>query len=94
LSLEEAKFILIHPQVFDVIGEVGGLCFAVNQDDPLQEIGWIWPKHFAGLAPEHGVQFSPVHAIDRGGLLARFGKLTSLNKIDEEQDDLLDENML
>lgn len=36
-------------EVFDVIGEKGELWLARNQDDPQQQIGWIWHKHFAKL---------------------------------------------
>ena len=38
-------------QIFDVIEDAAGLWLAINQDDPSQEPGWIWPKHFAKLAP-------------------------------------------
>ena len=34
-------------EIFDVIGERGELWLAKNQDDPHQQIGWIWNKHFA-----------------------------------------------
>ena len=36
-------------EIFDVIGERGELWLAKNQDDPHQQIGWIWNKHFARL---------------------------------------------
>jgi hypothetical protein len=36
-------------EIFDVIGERGELWLAKNQDDPHQQIGWIWNKHFAKL---------------------------------------------
>lgn len=36
-------------EVFDVIGERGELWLARNQDDPQQQIGWIWHKHFSKL---------------------------------------------
>jgi dynamin-binding protein len=36
-------------EIFDVIGERGELWLAKNQDDPQQQIGWIWNKHFARL---------------------------------------------
>ena len=36
-------------EIFDVIGERGELWLARNQDDPDQQIGWIWNKHFAKL---------------------------------------------
>ena len=36
-------------EIFDVIGERGELWLAKNQDDPQQQIGWIWNKHFAKL---------------------------------------------
>jgi serine/threonine protein kinase len=34
-------------EIFDVIGERGELWLAKNQDDPQQQVGWIWNKHFA-----------------------------------------------
>lgn len=37
-------------EIFDVIGEKGELWLARNQDDPTQQIGWIWNKHFAKLS--------------------------------------------
>jgi hypothetical protein len=36
-------------EIFDVIGERGELWLAKNQDDPQQQVGWIWNKHFARL---------------------------------------------
>ncbi|KAI9772334.1 MAG: hypothetical protein M1840_001083 [Geoglossum simile] len=37
-------------QIFDVIGEKGELWLAKNQDDPAEQVGWIWSRHFARLA--------------------------------------------
>lgn len=37
-------------QIFDVIAEKGELWLVKNQDDPTDEVGWIWSKHFAKLA--------------------------------------------
>lgn len=37
-------------QIFDVIAEKGELWLAKNQDDPADQVGWIWSKHFAKLA--------------------------------------------
>ncbi|KAL9107083.1 MAG: hypothetical protein Q9227_007949 [Pyrenula ochraceoflavens] len=37
-------------EIFDVLGEKGELWLARNQDDPNQQVGWIWNKHFARLA--------------------------------------------
>jgi hypothetical protein len=37
-------------QIFDVIAEKGELWLAKNQDDPKEQVGWIWSKHFAKLA--------------------------------------------
>jgi hypothetical protein len=37
-------------QIFDVIAEKGELWLAKNQDDPREQVGWIWSKHFAKLA--------------------------------------------
>lgn len=37
-------------EIFDVIGEKGELWLARNQDDPTQQVGWIWTKHFAKLS--------------------------------------------
>ena len=37
-------------QIFDVIAEKGELWLAKNQDDPRNQVGWIWSKHFAKLA--------------------------------------------
>lgn len=37
-------------EIFDVIGEKGELWLARNQDDPTQQVGWIWNKHFAKLS--------------------------------------------
>ncbi|KAK3943606.1 hypothetical protein QBC46DRAFT_253697 [Diplogelasinospora grovesii] len=37
-------------EIFDVIGEKGELWLAKNQDDPRDQVGWIWSKHFAKLA--------------------------------------------
>ncbi|PGH05495.1 hypothetical protein AJ79_06802 [Helicocarpus griseus UAMH5409] len=37
-------------EIFDVIGEKGDLWLARNQDDPTQQVGWIWTKHFSKLA--------------------------------------------
>jgi hypothetical protein len=37
-------------EIFDVIAEKGELWLAKNQDDPDENIGWIWSKHFAKLA--------------------------------------------
>lgn len=37
-------------QIFDVIAEKGELWLAKNQDDPNEQVGWIWSKHFAKLA--------------------------------------------
>ena len=34
-------------EIFDVIGERGELWLARNQDDPQNQVGWIWNKHFA-----------------------------------------------
>jgi hypothetical protein len=39
-------------QIFDVIGEKGELWLAKNQDDPSDQVGWIWSKHFARLATD------------------------------------------
>ncbi|KUJ22914.1 uncharacterized protein LY89DRAFT_313984 [Mollisia scopiformis] len=39
-------------EIFDVIGEKGELWLAKNQDDPSDEVGWIWSKHFARLAAD------------------------------------------
>ncbi|KZF26789.1 hypothetical protein L228DRAFT_235810 [Xylona heveae TC161] len=36
-------------EVFDVIAEKGELWLARNQDDPTQQLGWIWSRHFAKL---------------------------------------------
>ena len=36
-------------QIFDIVGEKGELWLAKNQDDPSNQIGWIWSKHFARL---------------------------------------------
>ena len=38
-------------EIFDVIAEKGELWLAMNQDDPNHQVGWIWNKHFARLAP-------------------------------------------
>ncbi|KAL6694958.1 hypothetical protein J3F84DRAFT_34655 [Trichoderma pleuroticola] len=37
-------------EIFDVIAEKGELWLAKNQDDPSDQVGWIWSKHFAKLA--------------------------------------------
>ncbi|OIW34482.1 hypothetical protein CONLIGDRAFT_6637 [Coniochaeta ligniaria NRRL 30616] len=37
-------------EIFDVIAEKGELWLAKNQDDPRDQVGWIWSKHFAKLA--------------------------------------------
>ncbi|KAH7171137.1 hypothetical protein EDB81DRAFT_191481 [Dactylonectria macrodidyma] len=37
-------------EIFDVIAEKGELWLAKNQDDPVDQVGWIWSKHFAKLA--------------------------------------------
>ncbi|KAF4999267.1 hypothetical protein FDECE_11561 [Fusarium decemcellulare] len=37
-------------EIFDVIAEKGELWLAKNQDDPNNQVGWIWSKHFAKLA--------------------------------------------
>ncbi|KAK7414430.1 hypothetical protein QQX98_006708 [Neonectria punicea] len=37
-------------EIFDVVAEKGDLWLAKNQDDPTDEVGWIWSKHFAKLA--------------------------------------------
>ncbi|KAI9782483.1 MAG: hypothetical protein M1839_004969 [Geoglossum umbratile] len=37
-------------EVFDVVGEKGELWLAKNQDDPAEQVGWIWSRHFARLA--------------------------------------------
>jgi len=37
-------------EIFDVIAEKGELWLAKNQDDPQEQVGWIWSKHFAKLA--------------------------------------------
>lgn len=37
-------------EIFDVIAEKGELWLAKNQDDPADQVGWIWSKHFAKLA--------------------------------------------
>ncbi|TPX14183.1 uncharacterized protein E0L32_000577 [Thyridium curvatum] len=37
-------------EIFDVIAEKGELWLAKNQDDPHDQVGWIWSKHFAKLA--------------------------------------------
>ncbi|UKZ53734.1 hypothetical protein TrVGV298_007532 [Trichoderma virens] len=37
-------------EIFDVIAEKGELWLAKNQDDPTDQVGWIWSKHFAKLA--------------------------------------------
>ncbi|ROT36908.1 hypothetical protein SODALDRAFT_280745, partial [Sodiomyces alkalinus F11] len=37
-------------EIFDVVAEKGELWLAKNQDDPAEEVGWIWSKHFAKLA--------------------------------------------
>ncbi|GAO14394.1 uncharacterized protein UV8b_02599 [Ustilaginoidea virens] len=37
-------------EIFDVIAEKGELWLAKNQDDPNDQVGWIWSKHFAKLA--------------------------------------------
>ncbi|KAH6686517.1 hypothetical protein VD0002_g7025 [Verticillium dahliae] len=37
-------------EIFDVIAEKGELWLAKNQDDPREQVGWIWSKHFARLA--------------------------------------------
>jgi hypothetical protein len=39
-------------QIFDVIGEKGELWLARNQDDPAEQVGWIWSRHFARLADD------------------------------------------
>ncbi|KAF4631363.1 hypothetical protein G7Y89_g6769 [Cudoniella acicularis] len=39
-------------EIFDVIGEKGELWLAKNQDDPSDQVGWIWSKHFARLASD------------------------------------------
>jgi hypothetical protein len=39
-------------QIFDVIGEKGELWLARNQDDPTEQVGWIWSRHFARLADD------------------------------------------
>ncbi|KAG4423218.1 hypothetical protein IFR04_003584 [Cadophora malorum] len=39
-------------EIFDVIGEKGELWLAKNQDDPDDQVGWIWSKHFARLAAD------------------------------------------
>lgn len=37
-------------EIFDVIAEKGELWLAKNQDDPTNQVGWIWNKHFAKLS--------------------------------------------
>ncbi|KAH0556035.1 hypothetical protein GP486_006024 [Trichoglossum hirsutum] len=39
-------------EIFDVIGEKGELWLARNQDDPTEQVGWIWSRHFARLADD------------------------------------------
>lgn len=39
-------------EIFDVIAEKGELWLAKNQDDPTEQVGWIWSKHFARLATD------------------------------------------
>jgi len=39
-------------EIFDVIAEKGELWLAKNQDDPTNQVGWIWNKHFAKLAAQ------------------------------------------
>lgn len=45
-----AKLLTYLGQIFDVIAEKGELWLAKNQDDPTEQVGWIWSKHFARLA--------------------------------------------
>lgn len=52
-ALREAGFpylTYVTGEIFDVLGERGELWLAKNQDDPQEQIGWIWNKHFAKLA--------------------------------------------
>lgn len=52
-ALREAGFpylTYVSGEIFDVLGERGELWLAKNQDDPQEQIGWIWNKHFAKLA--------------------------------------------
>ncbi|KAI1122046.1 hypothetical protein F5Y10DRAFT_83158 [Nemania abortiva] len=37
-------------ELFDVLAEKGELWLAKNQNDPNDQVGWIWSKHFAKLA--------------------------------------------
>ncbi|KEZ39465.1 hypothetical protein SAPIO_CDS9330 [Scedosporium apiospermum] len=37
-------------EIFDVIAEKGELWLAFNEDDPSEQVGWLWSKHFAKLA--------------------------------------------
>lgn len=52
-ALREAGFpylTYVTGEIFDVLGERGELWLAKNQDDPQEQVGWIWNKHFAKLA--------------------------------------------
>lgn len=52
-ALREAGFpylTYVTGEIFDVLGERGELWLAKNQDDPHDQVGWIWNKHFAKLA--------------------------------------------
>ncbi|KAK0103378.1 hypothetical protein ONS95_005404 [Cadophora gregata] len=37
-------------EIFDVVAEKGELWLAKSQDDPSNQVGWIWSKHFVPLA--------------------------------------------
>ena len=37
-------------EIFDVLGEVGETWLAKNQDDPTNQIGWLWKQHFVKLS--------------------------------------------
>lgn len=37
-------------EVFDVVAQKGELWLAKNQDDPTNNLGWIWEQHFVILS--------------------------------------------
>ncbi|KXT11955.1 hypothetical protein AC579_1014 [Pseudocercospora musae] len=42
----------VQGEVFDVVAQKGELWLAKNQDDPTNELGWIWEQHFIILSEE------------------------------------------
>ncbi|CAK1367997.1 unnamed protein product [Cercospora beticola] len=43
----------VQGEVFDVLAQKGELWLAKNQDDPTNELGWIWEQHFIILSSEN-----------------------------------------